>query len=204
MADNYITIKSVLSSILEHPLLQDISIDSLVNSAAEFMRIVGIQKSFTEKSEMITINNYRALLPCDYYKVLQVKYKGVPMRCTDEKFPHTYKIQNGVIFTSIENGDIELVYMAILVDEDGFPMIPDNASYTKALELYIKKKYFTILFDQGKIQPAVLQNVQQEYAWYVGQATTSLHIPTIDEMESITRMWNTLLPKVKSYYKPNK
>lgn len=214
MADNYVTIKSVMSNILEHPLLQDLSIESVINSAVEFMRIVGVPESFTEKVETIEIDNYRALLPCDYYKVIQIRYKGVPLNYTTDTFalsnkhsindnPNTgtYKIQGGIIFTSIEKGDIELSYMAIAIDEDGFPMIPDDSSYIKALELYIKKKYFTILFDQGKISLQSLQLVQQDYAWYVGQAKASLMIPTIDQMESLTRMWNTLIPKVREHYK---
>jgi len=43
-----------------------------------------------------------------------------------------------------------------MIDEEGLPMIPDNPIFLKTLELYIKKEYFTILFDMGKISPAVL------------------------------------------------
>ena len=33
----------------------------------------------------------------------------------------TYKIQGNCIFTSIENGNIEIAYEAINVDKDGYP-----------------------------------------------------------------------------------
>jgi hypothetical protein len=58
----------------------------------------------------------------------------------------------------------------MLLDEDGFPLIPDNQSFKKALEYYIKREYFTILFDIGVITAPVLTNAEQRYAWYVGQA----------------------------------
>jgi hypothetical protein len=44
-----------------------------------------------------------------------------------------------------------------------------------------------------------LQNVQQEYAFYVGQAQSDLVRPNIDQMESIKNMWNTLIPKTHKH-----
>jgi len=67
----------------------------------------------------------------------------------------TYMIQNSVIFTSIEEGEIEISYQAVMTDNDGYPLIPDNGSFANALELYIKLKVFTYLFDTGKISQAV-------------------------------------------------
>ena len=80
-------------------------------------------------------------------------------------------------------------------------MIPENSSFIQALELYIKKKVFTILFDQGKINNAVLQNTQQEYAWAVGQAQRDLTMPTVDQMESISNMWTQLLQRNNEHSK---
>jgi hypothetical protein len=38
-------------------------------------------------------------------------------------------------------------------------MIPDKSAFTRALELYIKKQCFTILFDLGRINQAAYNNV---------------------------------------------
>jgi hypothetical protein len=69
----------------------------------------------------------------------------------------------------------------------------------RALEFYIKKQVFTVLFDLGQINQQVYTNVCQEYAWYVGQAQSDLVRPTVDQMESITNMWNTLIPRVREH-----
>lgn len=95
----------------------------------------------------------------------------------------TYKIQGNCLFTSILEGEIELAYIGIKTDEEGFPMLLDNSSYLRALELYIKKQWFTILFDMGKIQGPVLQNVQQEYAWAVGDCESEFNRMTVDQAE---------------------
>ena len=148
------------------------------------------------------------MLPCDYYQMIQVRKVGGPAfryssdsfhmseckdNCGRELADLTYKIQGNIIYTSIEEGEIELSYEAIATDSEGYPLLPDNSSFTRALELYIKKQWFTILFDLGKISPAVLQNVQQEYAWAVGDCQTEFNRLSIDKAESFYNSWRTLL-----------
>lgn len=93
-----------------------------------------------------------------------------------------YKIQNNVLFTNIEKGELEIAYLSIPMIDD-YPAILDNSSYLRALELYIKKQWFTILFDMGKIQAPVLQNIQQEYAWAVGDCESEFNRMSLDQAE---------------------
>lgn len=214
--DKYISIKVVLDNILDHPMLKDVSFERAVNYTVHFMRIVGCPRMFEEKTALVEIENYRGLIPCDFNDIIQVrthescnrKDYGVFRHTTDNfhmsdnkqnSFDLTYKIQGNVIFTSIKEGTIEIAYNAFAVDSDGYPMIPDNSSFINALELYIKKKHFNVLFDTGKINQAVWAQVCQDYAWAVGQAQSDLIRPTIDQMESITNMWNTLIPRVSEH-----
>lgn len=203
MTEQYITIRNILDKVLRHPLMQDLSLETAVDYSVDFMRIVGVPKMFTEKVVEIEIHNYRAKLPCDFYKIVQVRpVGGVALVSTTDSFflggkqlkcNNTYKIQGGIIYTSIEKGVLELSYLAIETDKDGYPLFPDNSSFTRALELYIKKQWFTILFDLGKIQPAVLQNVQQEYAWAVGDCQSEFNRLSIDEMEAFSNSWRTMI-----------
>lgn len=216
---NYISIKQVIDDLLVHPMLQDLTFERAVNYAVHFIQIIGAPNEFEQKVEVINIDNYRGLLPCDFYEMIQVrtcKNSDIPsmvFRYTTDSFhlneckwntdcpDLTYKIQNNVIFTSIKEGQIEISYNAIKVDKEGYPMIPNNSSFIQALELYIKKQIFTILFDQGKITQNILQNTQQEYAWYVGQAQRDINMPTIDQMESISNMWCQLLQRNNEHSK---
>lgn len=211
----YISIKQCLDDILDHPLLKDISFERAVNYVVDFIRIVGMPKAFNEATETIAIENYRGLLPCDLESIIQVRthnecnntykvfrYSTDSFHMSDNKqdsYDLTYKVQGNVIFTSMKNGKIEIAYRALAVDSEGYPMIPDNSSYKVALELYIKKKSFTVLFDTGKISPQVYNNVCQEYAWAVGQAQSDLVRPSIDEMQAITNSLNTLIPRVNEH-----
>lgn len=214
---NYTNIKCIMDRLTRHPLLSDIPFETVVDLAVDFIQIVGMPPEFIEKTEVIHIKNYRGELPCDFYEMIQVRLHNVDkckwpyekravFRYTTDSFhmsPNkpqrsdlTYKIQGNCIFTApIEEGDIEISYMAMPTDGDGYPLIPDNSSFVRALELYIKKQWFTIQFDLGKISGQVMQKVDQDYAWAVGQAQSDLIRPTIDQMQSITALWNTLIPR---------
>ena len=201
MAEQYINIKVVLDRILRHPLMQDLSLETAVDYTIDFMRIVGMPRMFTEKVVRIPIDKYRALLPCDYYQTIQVRipgghalvYSTDSFHMNNKGNSSTYKIQGNIIYTSIESGELELAYLAISTDADGYPLLPDNSSFTRALELYIKKQWFTILFDVGKISSAVLQNTQQEYAWAVGDCQSEFNRMSIDQMEAFSNSWRTMI-----------
>lgn len=212
--ERYINIRQVLDDLLHHPLLQDLSFERAINYAVDFIRIVGCPRIFSEKTMKLKVENYRALLPCDYHKMIQVRtcacgktatfrYSTDSFHMSEDKHCNlpdlTYKIQGQVIFTSIKEGEIEISYEAIGVDEEGYPLIPDNSSFTRALNLYIKKEHFTILFDLGKITPQVYNNTLQQYSWAVGQAQSELVKPSIDQMQAITNSWNTLIPRTTSH-----
>ncbi len=206
MTTQYTNFRIILDKISRHPLLQDIPYETVVDYIIDFMRIVGNPSMFTEKTSIIDISSYRGSLPSDYYSMIQIR-SAENQSCayrystdnfhtsenTIESIDPTYKIQGNIIYTSTENIPIEIAYLAIAVDECGYPLIPDNSSFTRALESYIKKQWFTILFDLGKISPAVLQNTQQEYAWAVGDCQSEFNRLSIDEMESLCNSWRTLL-----------
>lgn len=210
------SIKQILDDITDHPLMKDVTLERVVKHSIDFMRILGVPQIFENKVEKLEVKNHKALLPCDFYQMNQVKLLGncpersKMFRYTTDSFhledkyhgksiDLTYMIQNSVIFTSIEEGEIEISYQAVMTDNDGYPLIPDNGSFANALELYIKLKVFTYLFDTGKISQAVYQNTQQEYSWAVGQASNQLKMVTLDQMESLSNIWSNLLIRAREH-----
>lgn len=135
------------------------------------------------------INPHPLPHPLDYYLPPTHRYLEEP----------AFKTQGRIIFTSFPDGLVEVAYKSIPVDEDGFPLLIDNENYLAALEAYIKKNVFTIKFDTGKITAGVLQNAQADYAWASGCLDAEFTVPSVSEMESITRMWNTAIPKMREF-----
>lgn len=215
----YISIRTVLDNLMDNPLLQDLTLERAVNYAIRFIQLIGMPSIFIEKTQEVDIEDYRGILPCDFYEMIQVRTVGAsscqssygvfrystdsfhmsPSKTRDNDL--TYKLQGNCIFTSIKEGTIELAYRAIPTDQEGFPLIPENGSFENALELYIKKKHFTIQFELGKINQQVLQHAEQEYAWAVGQAETDLVRPSLDQLEAFTGSWNSLLQRTTEHSK---
>lgn len=106
---------------------------------------------------------------------------------------NTFMIQGSYINTSMEKGVIVMSYRAIATDTDGYPLIPDNSDFTRALETYIKVQYFTILFDLGKIQPGVLNQAKVDYAWAVGDCESEFKRMDLSRAESFFNSMKTLV-----------
>lgn len=105
----------------------------------------------------------------------------------------TYKIQKGIIFTSQEEGTIEIAYKAIALDEDGLPLIPDDQDFMLAVEYYVMSRYLEPLWMMGKITDKAFEFINQKRYFYTPAAFTSLQMPSIDKMESIMNGLNRLL-----------
>ena len=216
----YTKLQEVLSRTLRHPLLSSVTMEQAVQYTIDFIHIFGLPEMYEDREIDIEIKNFRGELPCELISINQVKDMCTHrcMRSMTDTFQPTnyqrgketagyigyadeltFKVQNHIIFTSFENGKIKVSYKAIPVDENGFPLIPDNPTYLKTLELYIKVEVFTILFDQGKIKGDVLQHTEQQYTWRAGQLTSEYNIPSESEMESICRSWTTLIQRTTDF-----
>lgn len=198
-------IRRVLDDIMDHPMLRDVTLDQAVRYTVRFMQKVGCPFIFTEKCEVLEIHHYKAKLPCDFYKIIQVKdcHTGLCYRSATDSFhmghfktsrDFTYKIQSNVLVSSVEEGFCEIAYLAMETDEDGFPVIPDDEVFLNALELYIKKERFQIIYDQGKLQLNQIEMVKQDYGFAVGQLMGRYNDLSTDEWESITNMMTQLIP----------
>ena len=134
--------------------------------------------------------------PKDLLNNIQSEYIP-PMRKYSEE--PAFKTQGRIMFTSFPEGEVEIAYKAIPVDEDGYPLLLDNETYLNALEAYIKKQVFTVKYDTGKIVAGVLTNAQNDYYWASHLLESEMLIPSVSEMESITRALTTLIKPVTHF-----
>lgn len=133
------------------------------------------------------INNMRP--PVDTYIPPMKRYLEEP----------SFKTQGRIIYTSFPEGKVEIAYKAIAVDEDGYPLLIDNETYLNALEAYIKMKVFTIKFDTGNITAGILSNAQTDYAWASHLLQQEFTLPSVSEMESLTRYLTSMIKPVTSF-----
>lgn len=214
MAKRYISLKVVLDRLLRNTLLEGLSYEALIDYTIDFMDIVNNVSSFIEESYETTIKDYRAELPHNFVEVKQLLIDNIPAVYGSDTFHNQYnkfdnidkrvaqisfKIQGNYIFTSQKDGNLKMVYTAIPIDEDGFPMIPNDNTFIIALEWYCKLQYYTILFEKGKITDKVYHNTQTEYSWAVGRCQSREHHMNLSEAEAVFNSFTRLLKKTSEF-----
>lgn len=202
----YTNIRRVLEDLTEHPMLADLTIEQVVRYTIRFIGKQGISKFYQDKQCNVIINEFRGILPCEAVIVKQVKdtRTGRCLRAMTDNFNSkggepAFKTSNRVLFTTFPKGLVEVAYKAIATDEDGFPLLIDNESYIDALEGYIKAERFRIKFDQGKISKQVLDQALQDYAAKALHVRGEFLIPSVSEMESITRAMTAMIPRMTEF-----
>ena len=208
--NNFVNIREVLARVTSHPMLKNIDLEQAIRYTVDFISIVGLPTFYLDKEVDIPIEDYRGLMPCDLVSIVQVKDKktGFCMHSMTDTFnpreynfhtEPTFKTQGNVILTSFRTGEVTISYKALPVDETGIPLLIDNANFLKALELYIKKEKFSDLYDEGKIRDGIMGKAETDYAWAVAQCEKEFVMPSISELQSITNLLNTLIPRMTEF-----
>lgn len=201
----FISIQEVLSRVARHPKLQDIDLEAGVQYLIDFIALMGLPNIYIDKQADIEITRFCGPLPCDLVSIIQVRDErtGVCMRSMTDSFNKasdhlpagpTFKTQGRTLVTSFEKGKVRIAYKAIPVDKDELPMLPDDPLFIRALESFIKKERFGVLFDCGLLKGEVYAKAEQDYYWAKSRCKTAFLTPSLSDMESITGMMHRLIP----------
>lgn len=114
---------------------------------------------------------------------------------TNEQYK--YRINGNIIHTELENGLIILYYKGFPVDEnEGYPMVPDDAAYKEALHWFIIMK----LMESGLRHPVLgYGDAEKRWMMYAKQARGNVLYPSIDDYESFARSWTNLINGIKHH-----
>jgi hypothetical protein len=117
--------------------------------------------------------------------------------CVNEniQYEETYIVDCGYIKTSFDSGKICLSYMAFPIDDDCYPLVPDDISYKEAMFWYIYKKILLSAPD-FKNNGIDYSFAEQQWKYYCTQARNAANYPDIDRAESFMNQWVRLIPNI--------
>lgn len=120
------------------------------------------------------------------------------VNCRDE-----YRIIRGeVIRTSFKEGQIAVSYYRQVLDENGYPMIPDHTSVLEAIVAYIdyklaKREVYTN--KQGAYSKK--REAENDWHWYCNQAKNKLFMPkNLDDWQNLLDQTHRLIHDKHAYY----
>ncbi len=158
---------------------KEIPWQDLVEWCAEGLQHIGAYSQYEEKVAHIAIHNHTGKLPCDYY------------RARANTFPH--KIVKDGIQVAFCKGHVHLNYLALPLDEEGYPLIPDNVQYATALFW----KCAMQLAIRGDLVNKELsfQVCKQRWDWYCKQAGAS-NVFNHQTADTFATHWLSYIPQV--------
>lgn len=122
-----------------------------------------------------------------------VPYFGedIQQQATTNRTTHYYKIQGNYIQTSFETGYIKLHYLALPVDSEGYPLIPDNQAFIQCLEWYIIKR----LIGSGYQHPVFsYQYADDQFEKYAARGINEVSYYSVDSAAKLNRSLIRLIP----------
>ena len=106
-----------------------------------------------------------------------------------------YNINFDKIRTSFRYGYITIQYLAIPVDERGWPMVPDNVSFRDAM--FWKCAYHLSMRDPAKLRNPRMQDMEYTRSQWnrtCVQARGEANMPDLAMLERLSKQWTALIP----------
>jgi len=107
----------------------------------------------------------------------------------------TYVVVGNYMKFNVPTGYVMLAYTTIPLDEEGFPVVPDNIGFIDALYWYITMKLLYPKWAEGRVRDAVYYDARSSWNYYRKQAYGNAMMPNGDQLTAIKNTWNKLIPE---------
>lgn len=204
MIIQYRSIRSLMSDILDdYDLANSDWFYKSIGWIARSLEIMQLWNGYDKVTKKVCITDYRGLLPCDVAAFMFATKDNcyLPVRsdfrlqsscdcpsdlvtCNDSAVLNRTFIQ-----TSFPTGDIKVHYYGIPTDDEGFPMIPDNAFITEAIGWFIMWKMLTSGYKHKVITDWKVAKAEWEVAY--PRAQNHVNFPTPEKMQQLVDIWTT-------------
>ena len=227
--NKYVPFDMVMERVLENPLFNDVDYANALEWAYQAIAKIGASVTYIHKitdgnEELnhpapIEIVNFRAEIPYDVYNIEMIRdwdtktpysesayvYHKSVNTYTDTKSKNsvggelTYTMNNNYIFTSVEDGFLELSYWAFPTSCDNKPLIADNERYIQAVVRYIQYKQAEMLWTMEKISKEKFFYFEQEWYYYSSAAFVDINMPNYARAETLMRNSTKLVKTPNSF-----
>ena len=109
------------------------------------------------------------------------------------KTKESYSLNPNFIETTFEEGIIELNYTRFPIDEDGYPLVPDNQYFKEALFWYCYKKIIMSGY-KPRVEEINYFYADEQWKFYCSAARNKANYPDLDQYERFRDIWVGLLP----------
>jgi len=110
-----------------------------------------------------------------------------------------FTINNNYMTFNIKEGKVCMAYWAFPLDCEGFPLVPDDVKYKRAIASYIQLKMDYILWRQDMLTDKVYLKSEEDWKWNVASASSHLKMPDVNQMESLRRQLTKMIVRTEDF-----
>jgi len=221
MVYKFTNFRSILNKLYtDLNLTTELNESHVISWIAECLDKIGTFYQYEEITTILTLVDGKVELPCNFDKLVSITNNNRPLSwssssnlrdygcedckittcCTDNYF----YISGNMIITDIKNtydNTICLTYLGMPVDEEGYPLIPDDVSFKEACTKYITYMLDVREWRKGNIPDKIMERSEREALWYIGQAKGQGNMPNVAQLERLKNIATRLLPLNNEYKK---
>lgn len=197
---------------------QEIPYQDFIEWIAEGLSFIDSYNQLKQKATSIDIEGFKGKLPCDFYKLIKID-KGysyldfsdnliaedVDLNILQNKIQQvsysssSYNINFDSITAGFKTGRIYIQYLAIPLDEDGYPLVPDDVSVFSALMWRVT--YYLCLrgFEFKNKALMDINFCSRKKDFYTMQSRGTLNMPDGEMQERIKNRFIQLVPNINAY-----
>lgn len=125
--------------------------------------------------------------------------QALPLNTRIVSNPPQFTINNNYITFDIKEGKVCMAYWAFPLDEEGYPLIPDDVKYKRAVASYLQLKMDYILWRRDTLPDKVYLKSEEEWKWTVASASAHLKMPDVSQMESLRRQLTKMIVRTEDF-----
>ena len=204
--------KVVINKLYRDLFLEDPSYEhDFIEWMGEALAFIGAATQLVQVEEELEVLDFQANLPTNLVTLNQVKmkteddkwklisYNPTTFQPHDDDFENFYvtteeyfTLKPNVIQTSFEVGDLKVSMKQIAVDDEGYPLIPDNQYYREALFWFCYKKMLLRGY-KSRVEEINYFFADEKWKFYCSAARNQANYPDISGYQRFRDIWVGLM-----------
>jgi len=228
MITGYTSINNILATVYRNlQINSEINELDVAEWIYEALSMIGAYSQYNEISTCLELSSGKAKLPLNFEKLVDVRYKNLPLywatntnarnyQCSSCEIPvcnsgecdYTFYINDSYIITNLKTPTTEsdtsnlcMIYLGLPVDDNGYPLVPNDIYYIKAVTSYIIHMIDYSEWRKAKITDKVYQESEKNWLFYVNSARGSANMPGLAQLENLKNVLQRLMPMRQEYGK---
>ena len=125
--------------------------------------------------------------------------QALPLNTRITANPPNFTINSNYITFNIKEGKVCMAYYAFPLDEEGFPLVPDDVKYKRACSSYLQMKIDYILWRQSMLADKVYMKSEEDWKWNVASASSHIKMPDVNQMEGLRRQLTKMVVRTEDF-----